>query len=299
MEKTYGKWKPWFDARFKKEHSASHLTWNNVNKFYCMTGGLLDSRVFTEDELEVMGCRLLDPWTGLTAAGVKLQTWYELLDKIRGVCVAPDGHLKICPDDPTAHGMCRLLLLRQDSLLLLFTILILHETAYKGIVNFVYNCSGHGKIGKAQTKQRAECLKKQGFDMTCTTDRFLRNGIAHSSFRIDNDGGVLVADVSDKPPSMNYDPKSTSPPPGTKYYTYQDLIKGFENRQSLLADAMAGVAYWFHVNHGMHKMFDDRFFGSAENDTLRDNALAEMEKCRSIRERKNILVKFEQQLPQR
>ena len=296
MAKTYREWRPWFDEKFKKIHGANNVSWESINRFYRMTGKVLGSHSFTEDELDLMSYKLIDPLTGLTSAGPKMQKWHDVLDKIREVCVAPDGSLKVCPDDPEKHGMYRLLYMHHDSHLLLLTILMLHETAYKGVVDFVYDFSGHSRFKRTQTRERAKYLAKQGFDVTPAADHFLRNGIAHSSFRIINDGSVLVADIKEEPSLMRYDPKSTSPPPGTKYYTRQELIDGFEKSQSFMADVLAGVAYWFHVNHGMVRLFDDRFFGSPERDDVREAALSEMERS-GMRDWKRILAKFERMLP--
>ena len=296
MAKTYLKWRPWFDEKFKKIHGANNVSWESINRFYRMTGKVLGSRSFTEDELDLMLRRLIDPLIGLTAAGPKMQKWHDVLDKIREVCVAPDGGLKVCPDDPEKHGMYRLLYMHQDSHLLLLTILMLHETAYKGVVDFVYDCSGHNKFTKKQTRDRAKYLAKRGFDVTPAVDHFLRNGIAHSSFRINNDGSIRVADILEDPPLMRYGPNSTPPPPGMKDYTRQELISEFEKSQSFMADVLAGVVYWFHVNHGMIRLFDDQFFGSPERDDVREAALGEMERS-DMRDWKRILAKFEQMLP--
>lgn len=296
MTKTYQEWRRWLDAGFKEVHNANHTSWESINDFYRKTDSILGHRDFTEDELELMWYRLVDPLTGLARVEDKMKVWYGVLDKVREVCVGPGEVLKVCPDDPEAHGMYRLLYMHQDSLILLLTILILHETAYKGVVDFVYDCSGHDKLGKTQTKKRAEYLASQGFDVTPAADHFLRNGIAHSSFRVSNDGGALVADALEKPSWMGYDAASASPPPGTKYYTRQELISGFEERQSFIADVMAGVVYWFHVNHGMYQLFDDRFFGSAESGDVREAALSEM-KLSSTRDWERILDRFERALP--
>lgn len=294
MAKTYRKWKQWFDAKFKEKHGV--VSWADINRFSRMTEGVLGHPDFTEDELTTMSYRLTDPLTGLTAAGPKMKEWYDTLDKIREVCVGPDGRLNACPGDPEAHGMHRLLYMHQDSLLLLLTMLMLHETVYKGVVDFVYDCSGHGKLKRTQTRLRAGHLAKRGFDVMPAADHFLRNGIAHSSFRVMNDGGALVADVLEEPPSARYDATSASPPPGTKYYTRQKLIDEFEKSQSFIVDVVAGVVYWFHVNYGMDRLFDDRFFGSAERDDVREAARDEMERSH-MRDWKRILGKFERMLP--
>ena len=297
MEKTYEKWRPWFDAKFKEAHAVNNVSWNSINRFCRMTGSVLDGRKFTEDELELMSYKLIDPLTGLTAAGPKMQEWHDILDTIRNVCVRQDDVLKRCPDDPEKHGMHRLLYLHQDSLLLLLTTLILHETVYKVVVNFIYDCSGNRCYKRTQTVERAEYLAKHGFDVRPAADYFLRNGIAHSSFRIiERDGNVLVADIKEEPPLMRYDPKSTSLPKGTKFYTRAELISRFEKMQSFMAEAMAGVVYWFHVNHGMNKLFDDRFFGSPEKDAVRESAWNEMTRS-NMCDWKSILTKFEKVLP--
>ncbi len=163
-------------------------------------------------------------------------------------------------------------------------------------MDFVYDCSGHGKLTKTQTKQRAEYLAKQEFDVRPAADHFLRNGIAHSSFRIINDGSVLVVDILKEPSLVRYDPTSASPPQGIKYYTRQELIGGFEERQALIDIVLAGVIYWFHVNHNMYRLFDDRFFGSVERDGVREAVLSEMMRS-STRDWESILDRFERVLP--
>lgn len=294
MTKTYRKWKQWFDMKFKEKHDA--VSWDSINRFSCMTEKVLGSPNFKEDELAMMSYRLFNPLTGLTATGPKVKMWYDTLDKIRGVCVGPDGCLNSCPDDPEAHGMHRLLYMHQDSLLLLLTMLILHETAYKGVVDFVYDCSNHGKFSKTQTKRRAGYLAEQGFDVTPAADHLLRNAIAHSSFRVADDGSVWVADISKKPSLAQYNATPASPPPEAKYYMRQELINKFEDSQSLIVDAVDGVVYWFHVNYVMNRLFDDQFFGSTERDNVREAAWSEMERS-NIRDWERILGKFEQMLP--
>lgn len=296
MAKTYRKWKPWFNTWFKEIHIANNTSWKNIIKFKKMTGKVLDHRKFTEEELEMMSYRLTDPLTGLTSAGPKMKAWYDILDKIREVCVKPDGSLEACPDDPEAHGVFRLLYVHQDSLLLLLTTLMLHETTYKGIVDFVYDYSDDNKYTKTQTEKRTKYLAEQGFDVTSAADHFLRNGIAHSSFRIRNDGKIRVSDGKKKLSLARYDASSESPPPGTKDYTRQELINGFEKTQSFMADVLAGVVYWFHVNYGMVRLFDDRFFGSPERDGVREDARREMERS-NIRDWASIRDKFEKMLP--
>lgn len=297
MDKTYRQSRRWFETKFKKMHRDAYTSWTSVANFHAMTGGVLDGHVYAEDELEIMAYRLFDPITGLVSAGPKIGEWHDVMDKIVGVCVGPNGGLTACPDDPDAYGMRRLLSARQETLLLLFTILMLHETAYKGVVDFVYDCSGETEFGKLETKKRAEYLAKQGFDVRPAADHFLRNGIAHSSFLIDDDGGVLVAGALDEPPFAGYDPKSMPRPPGTKYYERKKLINAFGNLLSLAGDAIVGVVYWFHVNHGVRRLFDDRFFGSPARDAVREDALAEMHKHPGMRGWKSVLAEFERKLP--
>ena len=274
MEKTYVKWKQWFDTKFEKADNADHASEKNVNRFYRMTDKVLADRKFADEELEMMMYRLIDPVTGLLSVGQKITDWNEVLGKIGKVCVKQDGSLAICPDDPEAHDMRPLLLMRQDSLLLLLSILILHETAYKGIVDFVYDCLGHGKIKNTYTKCRADYLKEEGFDVTAAADHDLRNGIAHSAYMIDDTGGVLVAKASEEPPVARYD-KSRWPPPKTRCYERQELINMFNKHRFLMADIIVGVVRWFHFNHGKYQLFDDRFFGSSERDAVREEALGQ------------------------
>ncbi len=297
MTKTYLKWRPWFDAKFKEVHAANNTSWDSINRFYCMTGSVLNNRNFTKSELDMMSYRVMDPLTGLMAAVPKMKQWHEVCDTIREICVGQDGGLKVCPDDPEKYGMHRLLYMHQDSHLLLLTTLILHESAYKVVVDFVYDCSDDKRYKRTQTVERAEHLAKQGFDVRDAADYFLRNGIAHSSFRIIDDGSVLVADNLENPSSMQYNPKSTSPPLGTKQYTREELISGFMKRQSLIADVLAGVVYWFEVNHGPIQLFDDQFFGSPEREAVVEAALEEMGRPSNILNWKSILAKFEKVLP--
>ena len=227
----------------------------------------------------------------------RMSVWYNTLDNIQKVCVKPDKSLYRCPDDPEAHGMSRLLYAHQDSFLLLLTLLMLHETAYKGVVDFVYDSNPDKQIqrDKTRTKQRAEYLVTQGFDVMFTTDHFLRNAIAHSSFVVRADGSVLAFDV--KEPALDQpNVILTSLPSGIKCYTRQELIEEFEKHQSLIAEAAAGVTYWFHVNYCMKRLFDDRFFGSPDRDDVREAAWDEIERSDML-DWRHIRDRFEQMLP--
>ena len=283
MTKTYKKWRKWFDKKYKEKHQANHTSWAGITKFYRMTEKALGHPDVKEDEFKMMVHRLTNPLTGLTEVVHRMSVWYNTLDNIREVCVKPDNSLYRCPDDPEAYGMSRLLYTHQDSYLLLLTLLMLHETAYKGVVDFVYDTNPDKQINrdKTKTKQRAKYLVDQGFDVMSTTDHFLRNAIAHSSFVVRPDGSVLAFDV--KEPSLDQPSVTlTSLSPGIKCYTYQVLIKEFEKHQSLIAEAAAGVTYWFHVNYGMQRLFDDRFFGSPERDDVREAAWDEIERSNML-----------------
>ena len=296
MTKTYHKWRRELDATFKDAHRTNNVSWDKINHFCRLTGKVLNKRNFTEKELEMMWHRMFDPVVGITSAGPKMEKWYGTLGKISGVCVDVDGSLKACPDDPEAHGMYRLLSADQDSNLLLISILMLHENLYKRIVDFVYDYSGHNKLSKLQTKNRAEYLTKHGFDIMPGVDHFLRNAITHSTYRILDNGDVVVSDNKGEPFLASYDPQSKSSPPGIEYYTRQKLFDVFTKSQDFLVDALVGVAYWFHVNYGMYQLFDDRFFGSPERSYVVNAAVDEM--IRAGRSNwKRILARFEKVLP--
>ena len=297
MKKTYEKWRPWLDAESKKAYDAKNISWDGVNRFFGMTGGILDQRGFVKNELKIMRGRVMDPVTGLAAVDLKMEEWYELLDMITELYIGKDGHLEARPDDPERRGMRRWLYLHQATHMLLFTILIMHESVYKAVVNFVYDCSGDKRYKRTQTADRADYLAERRFDMRPAADYFLRNGIAHSSFRINKDGSVLVVDIMEDPSVLSYDPNSESPPKGMKVYTYEQLRDRFLKSQSLLVEALAGVVYWFNVNHGTHRLFDDRFFGTPERDDVREAALGEMRRPVNIHDWKNILARFEKVLP--
>lgn len=299
MKKTFQKWRPWFDADFREAFSVDRASWKEVNDFCGMTDKVLDGRDFTEDELDGVLHRLQDPATGLVASVRKMGELYDILVKTSKVDVGSGGSLKAVPDDPGAHNVRRLLSVRQENLLLLFSIFLLHETIYKSTVDFVYECSGRNRINKTQTQQRADYLAKRGFDVTPGADYFLRNGIAHSSFLVVDDNNIRVADATRGPSLARYNPESELPPSGTKDYNRRELIDEFERRQLFMANAARGVIYWFHVNHGMHRLFDDGFFGSGKRDAVREEALAEMKKHASVRVWKDILAKFERKLPRR
>ena len=85
---------------------------------------------------------------GFYAAADKMRLWIDMVGTMQGICT--DGNnLFRCPD--VVMEPSRLLYQHQDSMLLLVTILVMHESMYKSAVDLLYDGTGHSKIPEDKT----------------------------------------------------------------------------------------------------------------------------------------------------
>lgn len=275
--RTYVRWEDAFVKEYMKICKDNDTQWGYVEMFSQRISKLLRDRTFDVEAENIMINRFYNPLTGFKGMEKKMKDWRSVLSTIHGICIRPDGSLFYCPRNITTEK--RLLNTQQDSELLLLSILFLYEGMYKGMVNFIYGLTGHGKYKDHRTNDQAEYLFKAGLDLR-VLDKELRNNIAHMTFQVTMEGDVFTNSSAPLPPDL--DKVSGEIPFNAKRYERGQLIAIHDRSQAALSDLFHVTQYWFYYNHGPHRLFDDEFFESPEGNGIREAAIREMIKKPSV-----------------
>ena len=203
---------------------------------------------------------------------MKMKYWQNIVDTVQGICIRPDGSLFRCPENMTTEK--RLLYVHQDNAMLLLSILFLHESVYKSVVNFIYNRTDHDVYKDHQTARQAEYLADAGLDVQRAADKELRNSIAHTGLGVMDNGDVWVNSSTSRP--AGFDAASGKIPPGAMKYERGQLINALDRSYEMLSNLFAATQHWFNHNYGPLRLFDDVFFETPEGNEIRKKTNAEM-----------------------
>ncbi len=207
----------------------------------------------------------LDTVTGFNPAFLTLRMWQDTIRKIQAVCVdEDDGHLFECPSEITSGK--RLLFMHEDIMLLLFTMLAMYDGPYKKIIELLYDGAG-GKQPETSIGRKAKHLADgYGIDIRYAISPDLRNTAAHMSFIPEPEAGTVVLRFIDKKNKTETECR----------YTREKLISIYTEMQDALWLLYAAVQYWWKVEYGPMRLFDDEFFRAENGEDVSRNALAVM-----------------------
>ena len=276
--RTYTKWKNALREQFRKVHETNGTSWEDAEALSKEIAKLLQGRNFDKGAKNAMLYSFYDPVVGIRGAEMKMRYWQGIVATVQGICKRPDGSLFYCPENITTEK--RLLYVHQDSAMLLLSILFLHESVYKSVVNFIYNLTDHDEYKNHQTTKQAEYLAKVGLDVQSASDKELRNSIAHMGFLVMDNGDVWVNSSTSLPPG--FDAASGKNPSGARKYERGQLINALDKSYEMLSNLFAGTQHWFNHNHGPLRLFDDTFFETPEGNQIQKKANEEMVKRHSV-----------------
>lgn len=268
--RTYTKWKNSLKEEFMEVYEDD-ISWDYAESFSQKISKLLQGRIFDKEAKNAILYGFYDPLVGLIGAKKKMEDWDDIVTTMEGVCRRPDGSLFHCPENMTTEE--RLLSKQQESVILLLSILFLHEGLYKSIVNFIYNLTGHGKH-KDNTTRQAKYLAEAGLDIRRVSDKKLRNSIAHMTFFVTASGDVLANSSTLFPP--DFDAASGERPPSAMRYWRDELIAVYDWSRAKLSELFAVTQHWFNCNYGPLPLFDDAFFETPECNEIQKAANLEM-----------------------
>ncbi len=269
---THTKWKNALREEFKKVHEVNGTSWDRAEVFSQAISKLLKGRNFDKDAKNAMLYSFYDPIVGLRGVEKKIECWHNIVTTVQDICIRSDGSLFRCPENMTTEK--RLLNVDQSSTLLLLSILVLHESVYKSVVNFIYNLTGHDKHKDHWTTKQVKYLAKAGLDVQGASNKELRNSIAHMGFRVAYNGDVYVNSSTSLPPG--FDAASGKPPPDVVKYERSQLIDAYNRSHMMLSDLFAATQHWFNHNYGPLRLFDDVFFETLEGNEIQKKAYEEM-----------------------
>ena len=210
--------------------------------------------------------RFYNPVTGFYLAFETMKMWQGTIRKIHAVCVDKnDGHLFACPGEITSGE--RLLLMHEDIMLLLFTMLAMYDGPYKNIIELLYEGANGRQPEKTSTDNKAKHLASvYGIDIRYAISSDLRNAAAHMSFMPNPKEGTVVIRITDRRGKTETD----------CLYTREKLISIYTEMQDALWLLYAAVLYWWKTEYGPMRLFDDEFFLAENGEDVIKGAFAAM-----------------------
>lgn len=207
-----------------------------------------------------------DPVTGFYHTFQTMHLWQGTIRKIQAVCVdEANGHLFECPGEITSGR--RWLFMHEDVMLLLFTILAMYDGPYKRIIELLYDGANGKQPEKTSIDNKAKHLASgYGIDIRYAISPDLRNTAAHMSFRPNPEDGTVVMRFTDKKNKTETDCR----------YTHEKLLSIYREMQDALWLLYAAVLYWWKVEYGPMRLFDDAFFRAKNGEDVMQAALADM-----------------------
>ena len=265
-DRTHTEWRKRVEAAAREDCEQQSIDWDHMLNLYQRVNKLMKDNNKGSLTENSMISSFHDPVTGFYHTFQTMHLWQGTIRKIQAVCVdEDDGHLFECLGEITSGR--RWLFMHEDIMLLLFTVLAMYDGPYKKIIELLYDGANGKQPEKTSIDNKAKHLASgYGIDIRHAISPDLRNAAAHMSFRPNPEEGTVVIRFTDRRGKIE----------ANCLYTREKLVSIYTKMQDALWLLYAAVLYWWKVECGPMRLFDDAFFRAENGKDVRQAALASM-----------------------
>ena len=263
-ERMYTEWRRRLERDVRKECKEMSVKWNDMVVLYEKIDNLVKSNNGNQSVNDVIS-KFYTYVTGVYFTLHTMRMWQDTVSKIREVCIDDKDNLFRCPDNMTNER--RWLFIHEDNMLLMFTMMAMYDGPYKKLIDTLYDAAHGEKPTRKSTYQKAEHLaEKYKIDILDVISKDIRHAAAHMSFWPNPAADEIIVQF------INGKQKIVS----TYVYTHDELISIYMKIRDSFWLLYVAVMYWWKLEYGPMRLFDDEFFRADNGEAVCRAALGEM-----------------------